>query len=849
MCRRSILTIGPSQIGKEHVRKVPLFAILLLVAVQASAQGTISPSNPVVNMGAQLQFTCTGGSCGTSPVFTCAGTDSSGNATTCAGSITSGGLYTAPAIVTAQQTLGGFQLLPNNHIFNTRIDGLSLNANNGSWRARTYFGGGMYGVDAWSGKNFNYVTNSTPTESMSFYYTPANNGTFTVPQWPVAKLEGGWFPARYGKSTVDDHHFLILNTQTGVMSDFYQYYPGVATTAANVTANVATLTLPLDPIKNIFVSGESVCVGSFTGADTFFNVCPVTLTGATISGASSTVTYALTHANASATSNGSVTTNTFTGGCSTAGTCTSTSGVKYNYSDYALPPIATDAAGMFLPPLIPRLQELERALATGGTINHAIRITYGVAGICNCFIWPATTSSFTGGPGGLPFGGRARLQASYDISGFSPIAQILGTQLKQYGVISADGGLYWDSDGEQTAWPSAYISAFLEINGAHKSFTITNTAASGGVATVTAANDFVGNQTQTTITGTTNGGGVFNVSNVLVTSATSTQFTFALAGTITSAADSGTAISPLINYMEYVDHSGLQVAANQTCPTPSLCGLTTRNREIVTYTSSTGSVNVDVALQGVAVNFPDDYINVMAGTPSIQLPVFVNIGTVTWSMSPSVGSLTSGGVYLAPATVGAATTTTITATSTTNPSVAAQLNVTIFPQQAIRIIPSNQASNYTDSFGNVWYGWTNGFTFLNQPGTLFGSKACNNPPAVVDRTLFLCQMGDNFENFSGETRANFLVPNGSYQITYRLGTEQVSGVQQTKASSQGLLFFSGDMPALAGGINKIFSLVSTNATVTDNHLSFVLWGVNNGAPLSSLSIIPGGVGSQPGRLP
>src|SRR5208283_3067191 len=85
---------------------------------------TISPAAPVVNQGAQVTFSCTA-NCGTSPVWSCSG---------CAGSINSGtGVYTAPATVTPQQSSGGMQLLPNNHIYNVRVDSLPVNSNSATW--------------------------------------------------------------------------------------------------------------------------------------------------------------------------------------------------------------------------------------------------------------------------------------------------------------------------------------------------------------------------------------------------------------------------------------------------------------------------------------------------------------------------------------------------------------------------------------------------------------------------------------------------------------------------------------------------------------------------------------------
>jgi hypothetical protein len=73
------------------------------------------------------------------------------------------------------------------------------------------------------------------------------------------------------------------------------------TTGASVTGNVATLTFGSSPIAATYVVGETAVISGFSGADTFFNGTFV-LTGVT----STTVTYALTHANATATTNGTM---------------------------------------------------------------------------------------------------------------------------------------------------------------------------------------------------------------------------------------------------------------------------------------------------------------------------------------------------------------------------------------------------------------------------------------------------------------------------------------------------------------------------------------------------------------
>ena len=80
----------------------------------------------------------------------------------------------------------------------------------------------------------------------------------------------------------------------------------------------------------------------------------------------------------------------------------------------------------------------------------------------NKFIWPATATT-SAGKGVVPYGARFRLKSSFKISGFSPIAQIILTQLKQYGLILADGGTGWASQIEYTRWPDTYLAAFSEI--------------------------------------------------------------------------------------------------------------------------------------------------------------------------------------------------------------------------------------------------------------------------------------------------------------------------------------------------------------------------------------------------
>lgn len=117
--------------------------------------------------------------------------------------------------------------------------------------------------------------------------------------------------------------------------------------------------------------------------------------------------------------------------------CNAQSGLAYSWSNYALPTGgSTDAAGMPLAPLTLHLDEIK-----SGVINHAMRFTMAGGYIHASPYWPANSSngcsSCTNAP---PYGARFRLKASYDISRFSPTAQVILTALKQYGMFLADAG-------------------------------------------------------------------------------------------------------------------------------------------------------------------------------------------------------------------------------------------------------------------------------------------------------------------------------------------------------------------------------------------------------------------------
>ena len=120
------------------------------------------------------------------------------------------------------------------------------------------------------------------------------------------------------------------------------------------------------------------------------------------------------------------------------------SGAVYDLNSNDLRPdgwTSADAAGL---PIYPGLVRYDEVAA--GEITHAIRFTAPQTQAAH--VWPARhdASSLTGleYP---PMGQRFRLEASFDISGFSPEVQVILTAFKEYGLILADNGSPWFISG------------------------------------------------------------------------------------------------------------------------------------------------------------------------------------------------------------------------------------------------------------------------------------------------------------------------------------------------------------------------------------------------------------------
>lgn len=139
------------------------------------------------------------------------------------------------------------------------------------------------------------------------------------------------------------------------------------------------------------------------------------------------------------------------------------SGAVFNLKSNLLRPsgwTSADAAGL---PIFPGLVRYDEVAA--GEIRHALRFT--APQTRKAFVWPARhhASSLTGSQY-PPMGQRFRLKAGFDMSGFSPQAQVILRALKRYGMMLADNGSAWYISGApDERWDNDVLHELHQVRG------------------------------------------------------------------------------------------------------------------------------------------------------------------------------------------------------------------------------------------------------------------------------------------------------------------------------------------------------------------------------------------------
>ena len=119
---------------------------------------------------------------------------------------------------------------------------------------------------------------------------------------------------------------------------------------------------------------------------------------------------------------------------------------------------SADAAGL---PIFPGLVRWDEVQA--GAIRHAIRFT--AVQTDRSFLWPARhQAGAASNPSLPPMSARFRLKGTYDISHFSPQAQVILLAMQHYGLILADNGSNWFFSGTPDAgWADSLLTELKSI--------------------------------------------------------------------------------------------------------------------------------------------------------------------------------------------------------------------------------------------------------------------------------------------------------------------------------------------------------------------------------------------------
>jgi hypothetical protein len=142
------------------------------------------------------------------------------------------------------------------------------------------------------------------------------------------------------------------------------------------------------------------------------------------------------------------------------------SGAIFNLNSDALRPAgwtSADAAGL---PIFPGLVRYDEAVLRG-VISHAFRFTARTTRAA--YVYPARHYASSNTSLNVPpMGTRVRLKSSFDISGFPPVAQVILTALKKYGMMLADNGSNWFISGAiDSRWDDTALNSLKTVQGSN----------------------------------------------------------------------------------------------------------------------------------------------------------------------------------------------------------------------------------------------------------------------------------------------------------------------------------------------------------------------------------------------
>ncbi len=382
-------------------------------------------------------------------------------------------VYTAPASIPSQRSLAGCMVMPNDSIFNTRIDNLPVNSQSSTWMDTTTDRGALVNhltsasalaftvQDSFA---YNVIDNTAPTSTQSFYYTPsANSSVWQFPSLASAKREGG----AYATSGSFDHHEISVNYQN--CNFFETYQQGDASLNPGTTGQ-----------SGFAYTDRSYVNPNGTTDAAGLPLLPLTLTGQDVLEAVRTGTGVINHAirftsapgyiNLASTIWPADTTATKTGYTCSAAPCINTFSLPYgsrirmrsSVNTSGLTSVTINNPSNIYGPFPTGVTFTGCAVSPTGTVNmvgqnvNSISITNPGSGCTN----PTATLI-----GGTCSGGNCTTLSAIT---YSPYAQAILNTFKEYGLFMADAGSSnaITADASLTSDPNVW-NAIQQIVNAH----------------------------------------------------------------------------------------------------------------------------------------------------------------------------------------------------------------------------------------------------------------------------------------------------------------------------------------------------------------------------------------------
>ena len=217
-----------------------------------------------------------------------------------------------------------------------------------------------------------------------------------------------------------------------------------------------------------------------------------------------------------------------------------------------------------------------------------------------------------------------------------------------------------------------------------------------------------------------------------------------------------------------------------------------------------GSANINITNAGVSISVPVTVPSPMTILPAsmslyssqsqqfyaqLTLPPGFIDNSVTWSVSPALGSVDSTGLYTPPSSVDSMQSVTLTATSNAISSLAASATITLYPPISVTVSPASATlqAGLTQWFtATVANAAPNVIWSINPPGPQGGSIADDGDyytpesiPSALTVTVTAVSVADNTKTASAQVT---LVPSVAISVSPTSATLYASQTQQFTAA-------------------------------------------------------------------